>query len=376
MSHRILVVDDDPLVLRTVERSLLRAGYTVHAVSCGADALQVAREQQLDLALVDFALGREDGLELLGTLREKVPSCLRILMTGNRDFPVVVEAVNRGEVVKVLNKPFQPAQLVEMVQSAIDSDRQRGQRATARMIEGAIAERRAIEDCLRRKAMKLAIQPIVRVRGGDVQVVAYEALLRPDHPSFHDAGELLAAAERVGRVPEVGAAVLALAGDWLAKLPEGQCLFVNVHPTQLGDLQRLSDALQPFLPVADRLVLEITERAPMYGTEGWEDAVAWLNEHGFPLALDDLGAGYNSLGMLAELSPRYMKIDMNLIRAIDQDKRKQRLIQVLATFAEATDTGAVAEGVESVEESTTLQTLGIELMQGHYFGRPGFELVG
>lgn len=376
MTHRILVVDDDPLVLRSVERSLLRAGFTVHAAKGRADALAVAQGAELDLALVDFALGRDDGLELLGILRERAPHCLRVLMTGNRDFPVVVEAVNRGEVVRVLNKPFQPAELVALVRGAIDADRRRDERATQKLIEGAMVERRALEDCLRRKSFQIAVQPIVEVRRGKPSIVAYEALLRPRHSAFPSVVELLMVAERSGKLGELGVAVMALAARWLARIPEEQGLFVNLHPAQLGELDTLQRSLAPMLDQASRVTLEITERARMQDIAGWEQSVAWITESGFSLAVDDLGAGYNSLSMLADLSPSHMKIDMNLIRGIDADQRKQRLIQLLITFAEATEIRTVAEGVETAAEARCLEELGVRLMQGHFFGRPDFELSG
>lgn len=374
MANRVLVVDDDELVLRSVQRSLLRAGYTVLTATTGEQALAEAREHKPDLALVDFALGREDGLELLDRLREEIPGCLRVLMTGNRDFPVVVEAVNRGQVVRVLNKPFQPSDLVGMVQEAIDADKQRDQRATARLIEGAMVERRAFDECLRGRKLKLALQPIVSMEGDVATIFAYEALLRPQHERITNPAQLLAVAERIRRVPELSNHVLQLAADWVPLLPENVTLFVNLHPQQVGDPERLARALRPLLPYAARVTLEITERAPIHDLTRLEESVAWTVENGFTLALDDLGAGYNSLNMLATVSPKYIKIDMGMVRGIQTDLRKQRLVELLLTFANATNTETIAEGVETVQERDKLLELGVVMMQGHYFGAPSLEL--
>ena len=78
--------------------------------------------------------------------------------------------------------------------------------------------------------------------------------------------------------------------------------------------------------------------------------------------------------MLAELNPHYIKLDMSLVRNIDVEPRKQRLVQLLVTFSEATGATSLAEGVETAEEAKVLRDIGIDMMQGWYFGRPILSL--
>ena len=374
LNYRILVVDDDPLVLRSVERTLLRAGNTVHTASNRAAAVEQATDTTLDLALVDYALGREDGLEVMGDLRDMQPGCLRVLMTGNRDFPMVVEAINRGEVIRVLRKPFQPSDLLNLVTDAFASKKRQEQRATAALIEGGLEERRSLDEILRRQLMRLAVQPILEVVDGTHRTVAYEALLRPQHPDMRSPLALLTAAEKFARIPDVGSAVLQMAAEWLPRLPEHVGLFVNLHPYQLSDPTRLQADLQELSGLAGRVTMEITERARMTDIEGWEDSVKQLVEGGYNIAVDDLGAGYNSLTMLADLNPHFIKLDMSLVRNVHSEPRKQRLVQLLVTFADATGARTIAEGVENQDEANALADLGIHLMQGYHFGRPALEL--
>jgi EAL domain-containing protein (putative c-di-GMP-specific phosphodiesterase class I) len=96
---------------------------------------------------------------------------------------------------------------------------------------------------------------------------------------------------------------------------------------------------------------------------------------GFGLAVDDLGSGYSALSMLAELQPDFLKVDMSIVRDVDSDMHKRRLVDLLCSFAEATDSRVVAEGVETRGESIALEEAGVEMMQGYLFGVPETEVA-
>ena len=74
--------------------------------------------------------------------------------------------------------------------------------------------------------------------------------------------------------------------------------------------------------------------------------------------------------MLADLQPQVVKIDMSIVRNIDSEPRKQRLVDLLVKFGDATGALVLGEGVETVAEAATLVECGIHLMQGYHFGRP------
>lgn len=373
--RQILVVDDDQLLCRSVERALVRAGHVVHTAPNARSARRLAERYTIDLALVDYGLGREDGLSVLAELRERQPSCLRVLMTGRTDFPMVVEAINRGEVVRVLRKPFQAPELLHLLDDALDAARRSEEAAAQRMQGRTRHELRMLEECLDVRRLKLALQPIVRpALAPGSEIVAYEALLRPQHPHLDNPGLLLAAAERHERVGDVGSLVLYLAGEWIRALPPAVGLFVNLHPEQLGDPARLAADLEPLAPHASRITLEITERSRLQDIARWDESVRLVGDAGFSVAVDDLGAGYSSLIMLADLQPQYIKLDMSLVRNLHEEPRKQRLVQLMVTFAEATQALAIAEGVESEDEARALVDCGIHLVQGYFFGRPRLEL--
>jgi EAL domain-containing protein (putative c-di-GMP-specific phosphodiesterase class I) len=79
------------------------------------------------------------------------------------------------------------------------------------------------------------------------------------------------------------------------------------------------------------------------------------------------------LAVLAELQPSFIKVDMSIVRGVDTDPRKQRLINLLCRFSEATQASFVAEGVETEAEAQTLRDCGAHLLQGYIFGKPNFE---
>lgn len=369
---RILVVDDDPLVRRSVERILTRASYEVATATNVDEAVRLANTIHLDGALVDYALAEEDGLTVLSRLRDIQPSCLRILMTGRTDFPMVVEAVNRGEVLRVVRKPFDSKGLLEILQAAFASAKRMAEVATAQVSAVEQQERAMLDEVLENGLLRLAIQPIVDARD-PTRIVAFEALMRSSHAVLDGPMSVLRVAERTNRIEDLGRLVFRLAANWLSQLDVSVGLFVNMHAQQLASADRLRLDIAPLLAHASRVTLEITERSRLQDIDGWDDSIHLLTELGFSVAIDDLGAGYNSLTMLADLQPRYIKLDMALVRNVDQEPRKQRLVQLMATFADATNAHLIAEGVETPEEATVLVGLGTHLLQGYFIGRPSHD---
>ena len=218
LTERTLVVDDDPLIRRSVERILTRAGYEVVTASNVSEAERYANRLPFDAALVDYDLATENGLTVLARLRDLQPSCLRILMTGHTDFPMVVEAVNRGEVLRVIRKPFEPKGLVQTLKDAFESMKRMAEVATAQQQAAEFQERQMLDECFKDNLLKLALQPIVSAEG-QPKVVAYEALLRSDHPVLKGPLSVLQVADRNNRLLDVGRQVFHLASGWIPELP-------------------------------------------------------------------------------------------------------------------------------------------------------------
>jgi EAL domain-containing protein (putative c-di-GMP-specific phosphodiesterase class I) len=221
-------------------------------------------------------------------------------------------------------------------------------------------------------ALWLAYQPIVSWT--DRRVVAFEVLCRSGLPGLEMPADLLDEAERLGRVWELGRTVRALVADFLAYLPSGCAIFVNLHADDLSDPQLL-DVGGVLAPWSDRIVLEITERRGLADLAVAAARTRALKQRGFGLALDDLGAGHSGLNCLAELAPDVVKLDRTLISQIDRSARKQALVSSIVELCRDMRIRVVAEGVETEGELTTLAEYGCDWMQGYLFGRPRREAM-
>lgn len=368
----ILAVDDEPALLSAMKRVLERAGHKVVCATTGDAAVSAFGGQGFDVAVVDYHIPEPDGLEVLKRLREVHPACVRVLASGRLDLPVVVEAVNDGEVSWVLGKPFMPQELLDAIGQAVNHRERAVQVQLDRRQRAETEQRELFHECLAGDSIRLALQPIVRAQENGVY--AYEALLRSTHPLFKGPLDLLSAAERFNMVADLSDVVVQRAAAWFSDLPAEAKLFMNLHPDELQDPEGLRQRLEKLSPWAERMVVEITERSRVFDNDHWQDSIDHLQDLGFALAVDDLGAGYSSLSTLAALQPRYIKVDMSIIRDVDTDVRKQRLVELLCRFSSATEALMVAEGVETQSEAETLRALGTDLLQGYHFGRPSLKL--
>ena len=94
---------------------------------------------------------------------------------------------------------------------------------------------------------------------------------------------------------------------------------------------------------------------------------------GFRTAIDDFGAGYAGLNLLAEYQPDIVKIDMDLVRGIDTSQPKQAIVKGIVSICAALKVRVLAEGIETTAERDFLSSTGIDLMQGYLFCKPAFQ---
>jgi EAL domain-containing protein (putative c-di-GMP-specific phosphodiesterase class I) len=213
----------------------------------------------------------------------------------------------------------------------------------------------------------LAYQPIVA--WPNQRVFAYEALLRSSEPDLSSAGKLLDAAERLGRVQELGERVRnSVAEELMAASPQTVAC-VNLHALDLTS-PHLFDRAAPLSRVARQVVLEISERAGVYRVEDLAGKIGYLRDLGFRVALDDLG-GHVGLSTFRQLHPDLVKLDISLVRDVDSAPAKAHLIASMIQLC-TRDLGmrVVCEGVETEGERDTLVQAGAELLQGYLFGHP------
>lgn len=357
---RVLVVDDQPEFVRAVRRLLLAKGYLVEVAPSGAEGARFVADvpEMFDVVVSDIAMPGVDGIELLQQVHARDPGVPVILITGAPALGTAVKALQH-RAFQYLTKPVTLSTLESTIDEAIET--RRGQRLALPTQSLGLRFDNALS------SLWVAYQPIVHA--GSDHLFGFEALLRSDEPTLADPGSVLDAAERLGRLDEVGRRIRRHAAGALRTAPEPSCLFVNVHTSDLLDPNLLAhDA--PLAKLAHRVVLEITERASVESVADLQGRVARLREMGYRIALDDMGAGYANLNTFALLEPDVVKLDMSLVRDVHKTKIKQKLVRAIATLCRDMDVLVVGEGVETVEERDALVTLGCDLLQGYLFCKP------
>ena len=368
---RLLVVDDDDFARRFFLRSL-RASYQIDAVASGAEAEALMAKRSYDAVLSDVSMQDMDGIELLKRIRERDPDLPVVLVTGAPHVGSAIEAVAHGAF-RYLVKPLRGSELCDTLGEAVE------RRERARVREEALAlfgerERRQGRQTERLRQFELALdglfmlyQPIVDTNDGGV--FAHEALVRSRSQALTHPVALLDAAESLGEVFRLGRRIRSRVADDLMLLPRDSTLFVNVHAQELLDeeLYLENASLTRF---ADRVVLEVTERARLGNVDDLADRVARLRGLGFRLAIDDLGSGYSALSSVVALEPDFVKVDMTLVRDVGTKPKSQRLIQSILDLGRGIGLNVILEGVETKAEADTLVGMGAHLLQGYHFGRP------
>jgi EAL domain-containing protein (putative c-di-GMP-specific phosphodiesterase class I) len=359
----VLLVDDDELVVRAVERILVAGGYTVEKAVDSQHAAREAMAGGYDMVVSDIHMPGMTGTELLGVLRSYGCDMPVILMTGAPSIETARDAVEFGAV-QYLTKPVDRETLLRAVA--------RGRSAHRRPREVITDPAQAAGFDRALGSLWMAFQPIISLAAHGT--IAFEALMRSPEPGFQDPMAVLGYAEKAGRMPEVGRAVRELCADAAAHIPRGTALFVNVHAQDLFDAELFSSS-SPLASYADNVVLEITERGALDEIGDLPARMGRLRSLGFRLAIDDLGAGYAGLSSIAMLEPDFVKLDMSLTRDLASSPLRQRLVSSMVDACRDTGMRLVAEGVETIHELAKLTELGCDLLQGYHFARPSAEFV-
>ena len=367
VSH-VLVVDDDDGVRRIFARVLLRAGFQVTEAADGTTALALMARQRFDVILSDIAMPGLSGMQLVQAVRERGHTIQVVLATGNPTLETAMRAGALG-VVHYLTKPVEHSLLVEVIRKAAELQRRLPANPGATESPGGSRERDAQAEALKRvlAGLRLYYQPVVSVTRRCVW--GYEALLRSSEPMLPTTESVLVAAEKLAQLAPLGRRVREVAAQGIAALPPGHRLLVNIHPLDLADPE-LVDPRAPLSAHARRVTLEVTERASLHDPRDVERVLVNLRALGYGVAVDDLGAGYAGLLSLLHLRPDVVKLDMQLIRDVDQDSRRQKLVRMVLSGCRDLAVDVIVEGVETREERDALTALGCDLMQGYFFGYP------
>ncbi|AXS39663.1 EAL domain-containing protein [Breoghania sp. L-A4] len=120
----------------------------------------------------------------------------------------------------------------------------------------------------------------------------------------------------------------------------------------------------------NRIMFEFTENEPMIDTDHVNRIISEYRKHGFITAIDDFGAGFAGLKLLADFQPDLIKLDMDLVRDIHLSAARRAIVAAVVQMCRELDIRLLAEGIECEEEAMVLKAAGIRLMQGYHFARP------
>lgn len=162
-----------------------------------------------------------------------------------------------------------------------------------------------------------------------------------------------------------------------AKLKLTSKLSINFLPNAVYNPQRcirttLEAAKQYNFPT-ENIMFEFTEVEKIEDSEHVKKVVEYYHALGFQTAIDDFGAGYSGLGLLANFQTDIVKLDMGLIRDIDSDKARQVIVKNCLNMLKELGITPLVEGIETLAEMRWLADAGCALMQGYLFAKPGFE---
>ena len=215
--------------------------------------------------------------------------------------------------------------------------------------------------------LSAVFQPIVSLKDG--AIFAYEALVRCSIPTFSPPVlfEHAAEARATGRL---GRMIREIALPLCGGIP----VFVNLHPNELeeGWIVRPDD---PIYFHDHDVYLEITESAPLTHFELCQRVLREVcGRAGAHLVVDDLGAGYSNLNLIADLEPHVVKLDRKLVQNLHSKPRQQKVVQMVVRLCEELGASVVAEGIETMDEFSAVCDTGANYGQGYLLGRPAFPL--
>lgn len=237
---------------------------------------------------------------------------------------------------------------------------------------------RDCEDCSKGARLdfgfEYAYQPIVDLERG--AIYGHEALVRGPHGE--GAATVLAQVNNDNRYRfDQACRVKAIKGASVLGMTEH--LSINFLPNAIYQpelcIRTTLEAARVHGFPLENIIFEVTEGERVEDGPWFAHILREYKRCGFKTAIDDFGAGYAGLSLLADFQPDLIKLDMGLVRNVDSDRARRTIVRSMVRMCEEMRIQVIAEGVETAAERDALRDVGIHLMQGYFFARPAFKAM-
>jgi EAL domain-containing protein (putative c-di-GMP-specific phosphodiesterase class I)/CheY-like chemotaxis protein len=325
----------------------------------GWEALRLVASHDPDVVVVGAGLPGLDQANFTAVVHESFPSTL-LIQLREALIPHEVEAAYADGAADCLTTSCSTDELLHAIRQAENRRIAFARGARAPRYDMAARIRRACDNA----ELDTFFQPMIELESSDC--VAYEALTRFPPETDWTTSDWFAAANALGVGQMVELAAIAAALGHLADIPPTAALAINVSP----DVAVTEEFFGLVAPFAGRLIIELTEHAPVTDYQALADSLRDLRVLGARIAIDDVGAGFASFRHILQLSPDIVKLDLSLTRRLEDSSSARALTAALVDFADTTGAVIAAEGIESEIELTLLRELGVHHGQGYLLGYP------
>jgi EAL domain-containing protein (putative c-di-GMP-specific phosphodiesterase class I)/CheY-like chemotaxis protein len=395
-TSRLLVLDDDPLVGKTIGHIAEAIGFEV-CLETDADRFLAAIDDWRPSHLVlDLVMPGLDGVQVIERLAGRGCAARLVIVSGLDGR--VLEAASRNAremgltIAGVLRKPFPADELRALLRGpcpagAEDAAAEARRCSLATSLDGGddpdLVE--DLADAIAEGDLAVAYQPKVSCDGD--RLAGFEVLVRWLHPLRGDVGpaQFVPLAERVGLVDALTMCVLDQALPWFARtcagldgrddllVAGGLHLSVNLSARTLADagfVDQVAQRCERHGVAPERLMFELTETAAMEDPVGSLALLTRLRMKGFQLSIDDFGTGFSSMLQLVRLPFSEVKVDRSFVASVPTSKESQAVVRSIIDLGHSLGLTVAAEGVEDAATLDFLLQAGCDLAQGYLIARP------
>ncbi len=367
--RRILIIEDDVNLGNLVGELFKERNFDVDLAHSGQEAIEKVKLHP-DIILLDRNLPDMEGLDFCRMVREdKRFRGVPIIIISGRD---TTEDKIQGLYIGAddyITKPFLPAELMARVDVILRRVHFANQLQEER--EEFLAE---LDRIMKEDLITIFYQPIFHFQTN--QPLGFEVLSRPPQDSVLSNPEFLfKVALSCGKYYELEMYCWKKAFSQWKKAARFENLFLNCSPylVECGEFDK--SILEKAGLDPQQIVMELTERIAINDYGYFYSKLHEFRKMDIKIAVDDVGCGYASLNMVAEIKPLFLKIDAPLVRSIEKDKLKQDIVDAIIGFSRKNGMITIAEGIETESELQQVRSLGVDAGQGFFLARPNPSLT-